>query len=42
VLGHWTTEEASALTGRVETAVEIVKTFASTGIQAAMNAYNNK
>lgn len=42
VLGHWTPEEASALTARVETAVEIVKTFASTGIQAAMNAYNNK
>jgi len=42
VLGHWKAEEAAALPARVDTAVEIAKAFVGVGIQAAMNAYNNK
>jgi len=42
VLGEWTKSEEKLMLPRIETAVEIVKSFVSVGIQRTMGAYNNK
>ncbi|MFM2155291.1 MAG: hypothetical protein RL516_40 [Bacteroidota bacterium] len=42
VLGHWTTTESIDLAPRVETAVEMIKSFVSAGLALTMNTYNNK
>ena len=42
VLGHWTSSESVDLLPRVETAVEMIKSFVSAGLALTMNTYNNK
>jgi PTH1 family peptidyl-tRNA hydrolase len=42
VLGHWTSTEGIELIPRIETSVEMIKSFVSVGLQQTMNAYNNK
>lgn len=42
VLGHWTAEESTLLQEKVKTGVDIIKSYCILGIQATMNAYNNK
>ncbi|MCM1076799.1 MAG: aminoacyl-tRNA hydrolase [Bacteroides sp.] len=42
VLGKFTDDEEKAIGGRIEIAVDAVKTFCLAGIQTAMNTYNNK
>lgn len=42
VLGVFTPEEAEALAGRIDVAVDAVKTFCLAGIQNAMCNFNNK
>jgi peptidyl-tRNA hydrolase, PTH1 family len=42
VLGKWSKEELNGLTSRVEQACEIIKSFATAGLQNTMNQYNNK
>lgn len=42
VLGHWTTTESIDLVPRVETSVEMIKSFVSAGLALTMNTYNNK
>lgn len=42
VLGQWTRSEEKLMIPRIETAVEIVKSFVSIGIQRTMGAFNNK
>ncbi len=42
VLGHFKPEEISAMSARVDIAVDAVKTFCLAGIQTAMCNYNNK
>ncbi|HOA46895.1 MAG: aminoacyl-tRNA hydrolase [Paludibacteraceae bacterium] len=42
VLGHLTDEEKEVLPQRLEMAVEMIKCFCLSGIQTAMNLYNNK
>lgn len=40
VLGKWTKEEEKLLPQRIDVAVEAVKSFATIGIERAMNTYN--
>jgi PTH1 family peptidyl-tRNA hydrolase len=42
VLGEWTPEEKEALKGRMELAIEMIKSFGTVGIQQTMTAFNNK
>lgn len=42
VLGHWSSDEVKALPELISKSEEMVTTFATQGIQKAMNAYNNK
>lgn len=42
VLGKWSAEEAKILPDILKNAAEAVKTFATIGIDAAMNLYNKK
>ena len=42
VLGEWTTEEEEKLPEKIDTAVEMIKTFCLSGIQFTMNQFNNK
>ncbi len=42
VLGEWTNEEIKLLAPRIETAVEMIKSFATIGLQRTMSLYNNK
>ena len=42
VLGEWDEEENGKLPERINIAVEILKSFCLSGIQTAMNLYNNK
>lgn len=42
VLGHWSPEEAAVLPDKIKLAEDMVKSFASVGIQNTMNLYNNK
>lgn len=41
VLGKWLTEEEPIIKKKIETCVEVIETFATAGITAAMNNYNN-
>jgi PTH1 family peptidyl-tRNA hydrolase len=42
VLGQWSRSEEKLMIPRVETAVEMIKSFVSLGIDRTMTAYNNK
>jgi len=42
VLGRWTKKETDALIPRIETAVEIVKSYVTIGIARTMNFFNTK
>ena len=42
VLGEWSKKEVELMIPRVETAVEIIKSFITIGIGRTMTAYNNK
>ena len=42
VLGEWTTEENDKLKERLDIAVELIKSFALSGINNTMNAFNGK
>ena len=42
VLGEWTSKEEKILIPRIETAVEIVKSFVLAGVDLTMSAFNNK
>lgn len=42
VLGEWTKEEQNTLTPRIELAINVIKSFATIGIDKTMNLYNNK
>ena len=42
VLNRWNSEEEKLLPERIEKAVEIIKSFVSTGIDKTMSQFNNK
>jgi peptidyl-tRNA hydrolase, PTH1 family len=42
VLGNWTEEENLALQERLQKSIEIIQSFALTGLQTTMNLYNGK
>jgi len=42
VLGEWTTEEKNILFPKIESSVEIIKSFGTIGIDRTMTAFNNK
>ncbi len=42
VLGKWTTEEEKEMVPRLKVAVDIVKSFCTSGLAQTMNFYNNK
>jgi peptidyl-tRNA hydrolase, PTH1 family len=42
VLGEWNPDEKKILTERIPQTIEIIKSFATIGIQRAMNEFNNK
>lgn len=42
VLGQWSAQEVKTMIPRVETAVEVIKSFVSIGIERTMNLFNNK
>lgn len=42
VLGQWDTDQLSLLEARIKLAADAVKAFAFTGLQRAMNDYNNR
>jgi PTH1 family peptidyl-tRNA hydrolase len=42
VLGKWSNEEEEALTPRIKQAVEMIKGFATIGLQLTMTNYNKK
>ncbi|TXE16271.1 aminoacyl-tRNA hydrolase [Psychroserpens burtonensis] len=42
VLGEWTDEENKTLTERLETSVELIKSFGTAGINNTMNTFNGK
>ena len=42
VLGEWTEEEKKILSPKLDTAVDIIKSFGTIGIDRTMNAFNNK
>jgi PTH1 family peptidyl-tRNA hydrolase len=42
VLGHWTDEEKERLTDRIAVCGEIIKSFATIGLQLTMTNFNNK
>lgn len=42
VLGQWTNEEESALTERVDTAIEMIKSFVMVGAAQTMTLFNGK
>jgi PTH1 family peptidyl-tRNA hydrolase len=42
VLSDFTDEEKELLPERIETACDVVRTFCLSGIDVAMNLYNNK
>ena len=41
VLGKWKTDEEPLVKKKIDTCVEVIETFASAGIQQAMNKFNN-
>jgi peptidyl-tRNA hydrolase, PTH1 family len=42
VLGKWTSEEEKILIPRIPVAIDVIKSFVSTGVDRTMNFYNNK
>jgi len=42
VLSAWTDDEKKQLPGRIEVCIEIIKSFATIGIERTMNLYNKK
>lgn len=42
VLGEWNTEETKKLTERLETSLELIKSFALGGVNNTMNTFNGK
>jgi peptidyl-tRNA hydrolase, PTH1 family len=42
VLGEWSTEEKSQLKGRIDVAIDMVKSFGTIGLQQTMTLFNNK
>jgi PTH1 family peptidyl-tRNA hydrolase len=42
VLGRWSAEEEKTLNERIETSVEIIKSFIAIGVERTMTAYNKK
>ncbi len=42
VLGEWTKEEIPVITERMKTACEVIKSFATIGVDKTMSAWNNK
>ena len=40
VLGTWTKEEADALPERLDMAGEVIRSFATAGLERTMNAFN--
>lgn len=42
VLGEWSNEEAENLKERLETSIELIKSFGTAGINNTMNAFNGK
>jgi peptidyl-tRNA hydrolase, PTH1 family len=42
VLGDWSQDEMKILNPKLETAVEIIKSFGTIGVDLTMNAFNNK
>jgi len=42
VLGRWTKEEEKILIPKIKLSVDLVKSFATRGIEMTMNEYNNK
>lgn len=42
VLGEWTKDELTSLNPRIETACDIIRSFASIGLQLTMTNFNNK
>ena len=42
VLGEWNEEELKVLEQRIDVATQVVKSFASTGLQRTMNDFSNK
>jgi len=42
VLGEWSMKEVDVMIPKIETAVEIIKSFTTIGIGRSMTAYNNK
>jgi len=42
VLGRWTSPEEKTLIPRIDTAVEMIKSFVLQGVNRTMSAYNNK
>lgn len=42
VLSEWTEDEKKQLPGRIEVCIEIIKSFATIGIERTMNLYNKK
>lgn len=42
VLGEWSIQEVDVMIPKIETAVEIIKSFASIGINRTMTEFNNK
>jgi len=41
VLGNWTAEQAAALPERIDTAIEIIKSFVLSGTELTMTQFNN-
>ena len=42
VLGEWTSEEESAMAERLDTAADLIESFALAGIERTMNQFNGK
>ncbi|MDA3881630.1 MAG: aminoacyl-tRNA hydrolase [Prolixibacteraceae bacterium] len=42
VLGEWDEEEEKVLSERIETAIQIIKSFGTIGLNRTMNQFNNK
>jgi PTH1 family peptidyl-tRNA hydrolase len=42
VLGKWSEDEQKSLPPRIETAIEMIKSFGTIGVQRTMTAFNNK
>ena len=42
VLGQWSNEEESALTERLDTAIEMIKSFVVVGVAQTMTLFNGK